>query len=101
MKSQPIASSCLVNDTVPSPVHPPSIQSVADTRYPIGLSSGQTARTASNTSSPKRIRFSRPPRYRCACWRMATGTNGSNIRAPMQFDTLMDCTHALTTQSDG
>ena len=38
-------------------------QSLAEMRTEIGLSSGQTARTAWNTSSGKRMRFSRLPPY--------------------------------------
>ena len=38
-------------------------QSLAEMRTEIGLSSGHTARTARNTSSGKRNRFSRLPPY--------------------------------------
>ena len=49
--------------TASSPVTPPSIQSVAEMRTDIGLSSGHALRIALNTSSGKRIRFSSEPPY--------------------------------------
>ena len=42
---------------------PPSTQSEAETRIQTGLLAGNAARTASNTSRGKRIRFSRLPPY--------------------------------------
>ena len=47
---------------------PPSYQSVAEIRTLIGRSAGQTARTASNTSSGKRSRFSSEPPYSSVRW---------------------------------
>ncbi len=42
---------------------PPSFQSVAEMRTDIGFSSGQTFRSARNTSSGKRMRFLSAPPY--------------------------------------
>src|SRR3546814_10712821 len=47
-----------------SGVNPPSTQSVAETRMPIGLCAGQAARIAWNVSSGNRMRFSSDPPYR-------------------------------------
>ena len=47
--------------TVPSMSQPPGTQSVAEMRAQTGLSAGKASRTISNTSSGKRIRFSRLP----------------------------------------
>ena len=49
-------------------VQPPSTQSVAETRIPIGFVSGKTFRTASNTSIGKRMRFSVEPPYSSLRW---------------------------------
>jgi hypothetical protein len=49
--------------TASSPVTPPGIQSVADSRTDIGFPAGQCSRQASNTSSGKRSRFSSRPPY--------------------------------------
>ncbi|MOA65343.1 hypothetical protein D3C78_1916950 [compost metagenome] len=54
--------------TASSAVMPPSTQSLAEIRTDMGLSSGQTARTALNTSSGKRRRFSRLPPYSSSRW---------------------------------
>ena len=63
MKSQPSAFSWRAVSTVSSSVSPPSTQSVADSRMPIGFSAGQALRQASKTSSGKRRRFSIVPPY--------------------------------------
>ena len=47
--------------TVPSISQPPGTQSVAEIRIQTGFSAGNAARTASNTSIGKRIRFSSEP----------------------------------------
>ena len=46
----------------------PAAQSVAEMRTEIGLSAGQAARTASKTSSGKRMRFSSEPPYSSVRW---------------------------------
>ena len=61
MMSQPWALRSRATSTESSGPRPPSIQSVAEMRTDIGFSSGQTARTASKTSSGKRMRSSRAP----------------------------------------
>src|SRR5258705_8404690 len=57
----PALSSC-ASLTLLSKSQPPSIQSVAEMRTNSGLSLGHSERTASTTSSRKRIRFSKLPR---------------------------------------
>ena len=42
---------------------PPGTQSTAEMRTDIGFAAGHAARTASNTSSGKRMRFSSEPPY--------------------------------------
>ena len=61
MAAQPRASSARAKAIVWSLSQPPSTQSVAETRIVTPRSAGKAARTASNTSSGKRIRFSRLP----------------------------------------
>ena len=61
--SQPCALSSRAISTASSGWLPPSSQSTAEIRTDIGRSSGHAARTASNTSSGKRIRFARLPPY--------------------------------------
>ena len=51
IQSQPRARSACANTTESSGAHPPSTQSVADTRTPTGMLSGTTARIASKISS--------------------------------------------------
>ncbi len=63
MMSQPCAFSSCATFTASSGSIPPGAQSTAEMRTEIGLCSGQAARTASNTSSGKRIRFSSEPPY--------------------------------------
>ena len=63
IRSQPASLNAAAIFTVSSPVLPPGIQSVADTRTDIGLCAGHTARTARNNSSGKRSRFSSAPPY--------------------------------------
>ena len=64
-QSQPRAFSARPNSTVLSTVQlsgaTPSSQSVAETRTPTGRSAGNAARTASKTSSGKRIRLASEP----------------------------------------
>ena len=60
--SQPCAWSIRATATASSPVKPPSsTQSVAEMRADIGLSAGQAARTASQTSNGNRIRLASDP----------------------------------------
>ena len=54
-------------------------QSAADTRVHTGLSAGKAARTASNTSSGKRMRFSRLPPY-SSSRRLVSGDRNSCSR---------------------
>lgn len=61
MASAPWAANAAAICTASSGEVPPGAQSVADSRTVMGRSSGQTARTASKTSSGKRRRFSREP----------------------------------------
>ena len=61
IQSQPRAFSRRASSIASSSVQPPSTQSVAETRTPSGRSAGQAARTASNTSSGKRMRLSNLP----------------------------------------
>jgi hypothetical protein len=61
IQSQPIALSWCASAMDSSIVQPPSTQSLADRRTPIGRSTGQTARTASKTSIGKRVRLSKDP----------------------------------------
>ena len=61
MKSQPRAFSASAKAVVCSRSHPPSTQSVADTRTPSATDAGTTSRSAWNTSSGKRMRFSSEP----------------------------------------
>ena len=51
-----------------STVVPPSIQSCAEMRTHVGLSCGQAARTASNTSIGKRSRLASEPPYWSVRW---------------------------------
>ena len=66
--SHPSAFSSRANATASSRSKPPGTQSVAEMRTLIGFSAGQISRTASNTSSGKRIRFSREPPYLSVRW---------------------------------
>ena len=61
MPAAPCAMNARAISTASSAVLPPSIQSVAEMRTVTGLDAGHAARTASNTSSGKRSRFSREP----------------------------------------
>ncbi len=63
MAAQPRVLKALDIATVPSMSQPPGTQSVAEMRAHTGLPAGKAARTASNTSSGKRILFSRLPPY--------------------------------------
>ena len=66
--SAPAALNRRATSTASPGTMPPSTQSCADTRTLIGLSSGQTARIAANTSSGKRQRFSSEPPYSSMRW---------------------------------
>src|SRR6188474_548587 len=57
----PAAWNARAISTESAPVIPPSTQSVAEIRTVIGLSAGQTARIAVNTSIGKRRRFASDP----------------------------------------
>ena len=62
--STPAACSMRAISTASAGVMPSSpTQSLAEMRTEIGFSSGQAARTARNTSSGQRMRFSRLPPY--------------------------------------
>ena len=60
-RSTPRAFSRRASSTDWSASQPPSTQSVAEMRTKSGWRSGQTARTASTTSSTSRVRFSNDP----------------------------------------
>ena len=60
-------------------VVPPSIQSTEEMRVEIGLCAGQAARTALNTSSGKRMRFSSEPPY-SSVRRLVSGEMNDDIR---------------------
>ena len=79
MAAQPRAFSACANATLLSRSQPPSTQSVADRRTHTGRSAGNAARTASNTSSGKRMRFSRLPPYSSVRW-LASGDRNSCSR---------------------
>ena len=64
MAAAPCSAKARAISTASSTSVPPSNQSVAEMRTVIGRSSGHTARTASNTSSGNRSRFSSGPPYR-------------------------------------
>ncbi len=63
MKSQPRSRSAWPSAMLCSRSQPPSTQSVAEMRMPTGMRGGTTARTASNTSSGKRMRLAAGPPY--------------------------------------
>src|SRR3546814_3148720 len=63
-----MCSSAFAKTTASSGVNPPSTQSVAETRMPIGLCAGQAARIAWNVSSGNRMRFSSDPPYSSVLW---------------------------------
>ncbi|CAD6560781.1 hypothetical protein LMG27952_07239 [Paraburkholderia hiiakae] len=66
--AQPLASSAWTKAFASCTDQPPSTQSVADTRIVTGRSCENASRTASKTSSGKRIRFSNEPPYSSALW---------------------------------
>jgi len=63
IQSQPPAFRRFASAMESSIVQPPSTQSLAEMRTPIGLSRGHTSRTAQNTSNGKRMRLSNDPPY--------------------------------------
>ena len=69
MMSAPARENAASISTASSGVTPCSpTQSLAEIRTDMGLSVGQTARMARNTSSGKRMRFSRVPPYSSIRW---------------------------------
>ncbi|MDT4869554.1 hypothetical protein FQZ97_1045910 [compost metagenome] len=68
MKWQPRALSSWPNATLCAASHPPSTQSVPERRMPSAMLAGSAARTASNTASGKRMRFSSEPPYSSMRW---------------------------------
>ena len=79
--SAPWATKARAISTASCSVLPSGTQSVAEMRTIIGRSAGQAARTASNTSSGKRSRFSSEPPYSSVRW-LATGERNEESRYP-------------------
>src|SRR5665811_1789781 len=61
IRSAPRSARSLDSWTVSSTAHPPTTQSVAETRTKMGRSAGHTPRTASKTSSNNRVRPTKSP----------------------------------------
>ena len=79
MPSAPWAMNARAISTASCSVLPSGTQSVAEIRTIIGLSAGQAARTASNTSSGNRSRFSSEPPY-SSVRLLATGERNDDSR---------------------
>src|SRR5229473_5048379 len=79
IQSQPSLFNSRANTTVCERSHPPSIQSVHETRTPSGLCSGHAARTAAKTSSGKRILLASEPPY-SSSRRFESGDRNSCMR---------------------
>jgi len=67
-KSTPWACSIGTNAMLSSTLQPPSTHSVAEMRTISGLPAGHTARTASQTSSSRRVRPVKSPPYSSVRW---------------------------------
>ncbi len=79
MAAAPCATKARAISTASSSVLPSGSQSVAEMRTVTGIRSGTARRTASNTSSGKRSRFSRLPPY-ASVRRLATGDRKEDSR---------------------
>ncbi len=79
MPAAPCSAKARAIATASSTSVPPSNQSVAEIRTVIGRSAGHTARTASNTSSGNRSRFSSDPPY-SSVRRLVSGDRNEDSR---------------------
>jgi len=78
MKSTPWALSSGTRATESSVDQPPSTHSVAEMRTISGLAAGQTVRTASQTSSSRRVRPAKSPPYSSVRWLVSGDMNSFN-----------------------